>query len=171
MKFCGTKSPGLIVTNSSTVRLDYHTEEEGLSNGWSLQYSTHGEEETWHFHVSSLKLFFSCCSFMFGCCVLYRGEMSTPRESDQRQDHSWFKWILSWRLDPCHLWPRIQVDDGNMTFHCLLQCASVNFINSLFSLTGYLWSFFCYLHVSVFEQQKQIFLHFSLVFFFGEFVN
>uniref|UniRef100_A0A3P9CNJ4 complement subcomponent C1r n=1 Tax=Maylandia zebra TaxID=106582 RepID=A0A3P9CNJ4_9CICH len=46
MKFCGTKSPGLIVTNSSTVRLDYHTEEEGLSNGWSLQYSTHGEEES-----------------------------------------------------------------------------------------------------------------------------
>uniref|UniRef100_A0A668USN4 Vitamin K-dependent protein C n=2 Tax=Oreochromis aureus TaxID=47969 RepID=A0A668USN4_OREAU len=41
MKFCGTKSPGVIVTNSSTVRLDYHTEEEGLSNGWSLQYNTH----------------------------------------------------------------------------------------------------------------------------------
>uniref|UniRef100_A0A3Q4ICB8 CUB domain-containing protein n=1 Tax=Neolamprologus brichardi TaxID=32507 RepID=A0A3Q4ICB8_NEOBR len=41
MRFCGTKSPGLIVTNSSTVRLDYHTEEEGLSNGWSLQYTCH----------------------------------------------------------------------------------------------------------------------------------
>ncbi|XP_026226335.1 complement C1r-B subcomponent-like isoform X2 [Anabas testudineus] len=41
MKLCGAKSPGLIATNSNTVRLDYHTDEEGLSNGWSLEYSTH----------------------------------------------------------------------------------------------------------------------------------
>ncbi|KAL7393058.1 hypothetical protein ABVT39_006004 [Epinephelus coioides] len=41
MKLCGGKSPGLIATNSNTVRLDYHTDAEGLSRGWSLDYSTH----------------------------------------------------------------------------------------------------------------------------------
>nr|XP_033496381.1 complement C1r subcomponent-like [Epinephelus lanceolatus] len=41
MKLCGGKSPGLIATNSNTVRLDYHTDAEGLSHGWSLDYSTH----------------------------------------------------------------------------------------------------------------------------------
>ncbi|KAM9352853.1 complement C1r subcomponent-like [Symphorus nematophorus] len=41
MKLCGGKSPGLIATNSSTVRLDYHTDGEGLSHGWSLYYSTY----------------------------------------------------------------------------------------------------------------------------------
>ncbi|XP_070767920.1 ovochymase-like, partial [Enoplosus armatus] len=41
MKLCGGKSPGLIVINSNTVTLDYHTDDEGLSNGWSLDYSTH----------------------------------------------------------------------------------------------------------------------------------
>ncbi|KAM8734602.1 complement C1r subcomponent-like isoform 1-T1 [Acanthopagrus schlegelii] len=40
MKLCGRKSPGVIATNSSTVRLDYHTDDEGLSHGWSLDYST-----------------------------------------------------------------------------------------------------------------------------------
>ncbi|XP_070823041.1 complement C1r-A subcomponent-like [Chaetodon trifascialis] len=40
MKLCGGKSPGLIATNSSIVRLDYHTNNEGLSHGWSLHYST-----------------------------------------------------------------------------------------------------------------------------------
>ncbi|XP_023282098.1 uncharacterized protein LOC111669859 [Seriola lalandi dorsalis] len=40
MKLCGAKSPGLIETNSNTVKLDYHTDDEGLSNGWSLDYST-----------------------------------------------------------------------------------------------------------------------------------
>ncbi|XP_027145521.1 LOW QUALITY PROTEIN: complement C1r-A subcomponent-like [Larimichthys crocea] len=40
MKLCGGKSPGLIATNSSTVRLDYHTDYEGLSHGWSLEYTT-----------------------------------------------------------------------------------------------------------------------------------
>uniref|UniRef100_A0A8C4F8J9 complement subcomponent C1r n=1 Tax=Dicentrarchus labrax TaxID=13489 RepID=A0A8C4F8J9_DICLA len=33
--------PGLIDTNSSTVRLDYHTDDKGLSQGWSLDYSTY----------------------------------------------------------------------------------------------------------------------------------
>nr|AIZ96979.1 complement component 1r [Oplegnathus fasciatus] len=41
MKLCGGKSPGLIVTNSNTVTLDYHTDNDGMSNGWSLDYSTH----------------------------------------------------------------------------------------------------------------------------------
>ncbi|KAG8009968.1 Complement C1r subcomponent, partial [Nibea albiflora] len=40
MKLCGGKSPGLIATDSSTVRLDYHTDNEGLSHGWSLEYTT-----------------------------------------------------------------------------------------------------------------------------------
>ncbi|KAG7216990.1 hypothetical protein INR49_001644 [Caranx melampygus] len=40
MKLCGAKSPGVIATNSNTVRLDYHTDEEGLSSGWRLDYST-----------------------------------------------------------------------------------------------------------------------------------
>ncbi|XP_051262025.1 complement C1r subcomponent-like [Dicentrarchus labrax] len=40
MKLCGGKSPGLIATNSSSVILDYHTDDEGLSHGWSLDYST-----------------------------------------------------------------------------------------------------------------------------------
>ncbi|CAB1456327.1 unnamed protein product [Pleuronectes platessa] len=41
IKLCGVKSPDLMVTNSNTVQLDYHTDDEGLSNGWSLDYSTH----------------------------------------------------------------------------------------------------------------------------------
>uniref|UniRef100_A0A4W6CUB6 complement subcomponent C1r n=1 Tax=Lates calcarifer TaxID=8187 RepID=A0A4W6CUB6_LATCA len=41
IKLCGSKSPGLIATNSNTVKLDYHTDDQGLSNGWSLDYSTH----------------------------------------------------------------------------------------------------------------------------------
>uniref|UniRef100_A0A3Q3WZI9 complement subcomponent C1r n=1 Tax=Mola mola TaxID=94237 RepID=A0A3Q3WZI9_MOLML len=41
MKLCGKTSPGLIVTNSNTVTLDYQTDTDGLSNGWSLHYSTH----------------------------------------------------------------------------------------------------------------------------------
>ncbi|XP_039661682.1 complement C1r subcomponent-like [Perca fluviatilis] len=40
IKLCGGNSPGLIATNSNTVRLDYHTDVEGLSRGWSLDYST-----------------------------------------------------------------------------------------------------------------------------------
>ena len=43
VKLCGRKSPGVIATNSSTVRLDYQTNDEGLSHGWSLNYSTQGE--------------------------------------------------------------------------------------------------------------------------------
>ncbi|XP_041798251.1 uncharacterized protein LOC121610282 [Chelmon rostratus] len=41
MKLCGGKSPGLMTTNSNTVTLDYHTDDDGLSSGWSLDYSTH----------------------------------------------------------------------------------------------------------------------------------
>ncbi|KAI9515372.1 hypothetical protein NQZ68_026105 [Dissostichus eleginoides] len=40
-KLCGGKSPGLIVTSSNSVRLDFHTDGKGLSRGWSLDYSTH----------------------------------------------------------------------------------------------------------------------------------
>ncbi|KAM9309988.1 complement component 1, r subcomponent [Pholidichthys leucotaenia] len=40
-KLCGGTSPGQIDTNSNIVRLDYHTDGEGQSNGWSLDYSTH----------------------------------------------------------------------------------------------------------------------------------
>lgn len=45
MKLCGGKSPGLISTHSNTVTLDYHTDNDGQSSGWSLDYSTHSEEE------------------------------------------------------------------------------------------------------------------------------
>lgn len=45
VKLCGEKSPGLIVTNSNTVTLDYLTDSDGLSSGWSLDYSTHSERE------------------------------------------------------------------------------------------------------------------------------
>ncbi|XP_027145520.1 complement C1r-A subcomponent-like [Larimichthys crocea] len=41
MKLCGGKSPGLISTHSNTVTLDYHTDNDGQSSGWSLDYSTH----------------------------------------------------------------------------------------------------------------------------------
>ncbi|KAL7393553.1 hypothetical protein ABVT39_012741 [Epinephelus coioides] len=40
IRLCGGKSPGLIATNSNTVTLDYHTDDEGQSRGWSLDYST-----------------------------------------------------------------------------------------------------------------------------------
>ncbi|XP_047453842.1 complement C1r-A subcomponent-like [Mugil cephalus] len=40
VKLCGGKSPGLIATNSNTVKLDYHLDDQGLSKGWSLDYST-----------------------------------------------------------------------------------------------------------------------------------
>uniref|UniRef100_A0A674EWD2 complement subcomponent C1r n=1 Tax=Salmo trutta TaxID=8032 RepID=A0A674EWD2_SALTR len=39
-KLCGGKSPGLMPTNSNTVQLDYHTDWAGLSQGWSLHYTT-----------------------------------------------------------------------------------------------------------------------------------
>ncbi|XP_028985136.1 complement C1r subcomponent-like [Betta splendens] len=39
-KLCGAKRPGVISTDSNIVRLEYHTDEHGLSNGWSLDYST-----------------------------------------------------------------------------------------------------------------------------------
>uniref|UniRef100_A0A4W5N2A1 complement subcomponent C1r n=1 Tax=Hucho hucho TaxID=62062 RepID=A0A4W5N2A1_9TELE len=39
-KLCGGKSPGLMPTNSYTVQLDYHTDWAGLSQGWSLHYTT-----------------------------------------------------------------------------------------------------------------------------------
>lgn len=32
-----------MVTNSSTVTLDYYTDSDGWSKGWSLDYSTHSE--------------------------------------------------------------------------------------------------------------------------------
>uniref|UniRef100_H3C4L9 complement subcomponent C1r n=2 Tax=Tetraodon nigroviridis TaxID=99883 RepID=H3C4L9_TETNG len=40
-KLCGDRSPGVIVTSSSSVTLDYHTDADGWSRGWSLDYSTH----------------------------------------------------------------------------------------------------------------------------------
>lgn len=43
MKLCGGTSPRLIDTNSNTVTLNYHTDHHGLSNGWSLDYSTNSE--------------------------------------------------------------------------------------------------------------------------------
>lgn len=42
MVLCGGRSPGVIDTNSSTVRLDYKTDDEGLSHGWSLNYNSSG---------------------------------------------------------------------------------------------------------------------------------
>lgn len=45
-KLCGTRSPGLIVTNSNTVMLDYHIDNKGQSAGWSLDYSTQSENKT-----------------------------------------------------------------------------------------------------------------------------
>lgn len=44
-KLCGRTSPGLIVTNSNMVKLEYHIDDEGQSNGWSLDYSTHSEDD------------------------------------------------------------------------------------------------------------------------------
>ncbi|CAL8247375.1 unnamed protein product [Lota lota] len=40
VRLCGDQSPGLMATNSNNVTLDYHTDSEGMSNGWSLHYST-----------------------------------------------------------------------------------------------------------------------------------
>lgn len=77
MKLCGRKSPGLIATNSSTVRLDYHTTEEGLSHGWSLDYSTYGEgqrERDIMFCLVDGNSF--TAGDMFGYHVLSRGQMS-----------------------------------------------------------------------------------------------
>lgn len=52
VKLCGEESPGVIVTDSNTVTLDYHTDEDGLSRGWSLDYSTHSERPHLHNNVS-----------------------------------------------------------------------------------------------------------------------
>uniref|UniRef100_M4AAC6 Vitamin K-dependent protein C n=1 Tax=Xiphophorus maculatus TaxID=8083 RepID=M4AAC6_XIPMA len=41
MKLCGGTSPGLINTNSNIVKLGYNIDNQGQSNGWSLEYSTH----------------------------------------------------------------------------------------------------------------------------------
>lgn len=43
MKLCGDTSPGVVVTNSNIVTLDYHTDSDGQSGGWSLDYSTQSE--------------------------------------------------------------------------------------------------------------------------------
>uniref|UniRef100_A0A3Q2UEC0 complement subcomponent C1r n=2 Tax=Fundulus heteroclitus TaxID=8078 RepID=A0A3Q2UEC0_FUNHE len=40
MRLCGGKSPRVIDTNSNIVKLDYHIDDQGQSNGWSLDYST-----------------------------------------------------------------------------------------------------------------------------------
>ncbi|XP_072317611.1 ovochymase [Eucyclogobius newberryi] len=40
MKLCGNKSPGVMALNTSTVKLDYYNDDKGLSNGWSLDYTT-----------------------------------------------------------------------------------------------------------------------------------
>lgn len=45
-KLCGNRSPGLIVTNSNTVMLDYHIDNKGQSAGWSLDYSTQSESKS-----------------------------------------------------------------------------------------------------------------------------
>uniref|UniRef100_A0A674N384 complement subcomponent C1r n=1 Tax=Takifugu rubripes TaxID=31033 RepID=A0A674N384_TAKRU len=42
MMLCGGRSPGVIATDSRTIRLDYKTGDEGLSRGWSLSYSSSG---------------------------------------------------------------------------------------------------------------------------------
>lgn len=34
-----------MVTNSNSVTLDYHTDGDGWSRGWSLAYSTHSESQ------------------------------------------------------------------------------------------------------------------------------
>ncbi|XP_076826724.1 complement component 1, r subcomponent isoform X2 [Brachyhypopomus gauderio] len=39
-KFCGEKSPGVLLTGSSSVQLEYHTDGAGQSRGWSLHYTT-----------------------------------------------------------------------------------------------------------------------------------
>ncbi|XP_012725742.2 complement C1r subcomponent [Fundulus heteroclitus] len=40
MRLCGGTSPRVIDTNSNIVKLDYHIDDQGQSNGWSLDYST-----------------------------------------------------------------------------------------------------------------------------------
>ncbi|KAJ0066348.1 hypothetical protein NL108_011149, partial [Boleophthalmus pectinirostris] len=40
VKLCGSKSPGVMALNASTVKLDYYIDDKGLSNGWSLDYTT-----------------------------------------------------------------------------------------------------------------------------------
>ncbi|CAF97837.1 unnamed protein product [Tetraodon nigroviridis] len=42
MVLCGGRSPGVIATNSSMVRLNYRTDVKGLSRGWSLTYKSLG---------------------------------------------------------------------------------------------------------------------------------
>lgn len=82
MKLCGHTSPGLIVTNSNTVTLEYQTDTDGLSNGWSLTYSTHSERlrgrngtrEMDHEQLYSLHTFFM---IMFvPACLYFRSAVS-----------------------------------------------------------------------------------------------
>uniref|UniRef100_A0A8C6SKH7 Mannan-binding lectin serine peptidase 1 n=1 Tax=Neogobius melanostomus TaxID=47308 RepID=A0A8C6SKH7_9GOBI len=40
--FCGSKSPGLIETNSSSVTVEFHSDDSGENLGWSLNYTTSG---------------------------------------------------------------------------------------------------------------------------------
>lgn len=46
IKLCGNRSPGLIVTNSNTVTLEYHIDNKGQSAGWSLDYTTQSERKS-----------------------------------------------------------------------------------------------------------------------------
>uniref|UniRef100_A0A3B1JTB7 complement subcomponent C1r n=1 Tax=Astyanax mexicanus TaxID=7994 RepID=A0A3B1JTB7_ASTMX len=39
-KYCGDKSPGVLHTGSNMVQLEYYTDDEGESQGWSLTYTT-----------------------------------------------------------------------------------------------------------------------------------
>lgn len=129
MKLCGSKSPGLIVTNSNTVKLDYHTDDEGLSNGWSLDYSTHSERDwngrrncnwtfchsvkyTFHLNVC-LKLVATNMQLMFNA-RFRRDAVSISWECSWREGHTHLDRIFLQRLHLCALWPRIQADDGSM---------------------------------------------------------
>lgn len=40
--FCGNKSPGLIQTESSSVIIEFHSDDSGENQGWSLNYTTTG---------------------------------------------------------------------------------------------------------------------------------
>ncbi|XP_066570600.1 complement C1r-B subcomponent-like [Amia ocellicauda] len=40
VSLCGSEAPGMMSTGSYSVQLEYHTDQEGQSRGWTLHYST-----------------------------------------------------------------------------------------------------------------------------------
>lgn len=105
-RLCGVKSPGLMVTNSSTVTLDYYTDSDGWSKGWSLDYSTHSErpmssgngEGRWKTHwaieSSGIWLMLQCLLCISGVQCPFPGTLGNGRVTPTLSQYLYHDYIF-----------------------------------------------------------------------------